>query len=266
MTVLDTFDLAGCDDAELARRAQTGDVKARRVLIERYLPLSRRLALRYRQSGEPLDDLIQVASVGLVRTVDRWDPTMGYAFATYAVPSILGELRRYFRDATWMVRPPRGLLELSLVVERVREQRRAVLGREPTVAELSVILGRPAAAVTAALEAHAARVATSLDTPVQDGEQEATLTDVLGDDDDAYARAEARATIAGLTPILDERARRVLRMRFQHDLIQREIAAALGCSQMQVSRLISAALERLSAHVAMGCGEWAAMTTEGATA
>src|SRR3954449_8012853 len=122
MTVLDAFDLAVCDDAELGRRAAAGDAQARRELIERYVPLARSLALRYRWSGEAADDLIQIASLALVKIVDRWHPEMGYAFPSYAVPTILGELRRYFRDATWFVRPPRGLIELSLLVETERQK------------------------------------------------------------------------------------------------------------------------------------------------
>ena len=237
-------------------------------MIERYVPLARSLALRYRWSGEAPDDLIQVASLALLKIVDRWHPELGYAFSSYAVPTILGELRRYFRDATWIVRPPRGLMELSLLVERERQKFGAVRGREPTVAELAERLDRPHAAVSAAVEAHASRVPRSLDSPADDAEPDpATIGDVLGLDDAGYERAEARTTIERLTSILDPRARDVLRMRFQHDLRQCEIAAAIGCSQMQVSRIIRTALERLSAHASMACGGWSMSdTTEGATA
>ena len=161
MTVLDALDLAICDDAQLGRRAAAGDARARHELIERYLPLARGLALRYRRSGEPPDDLIQVASLALLKIVDRWDPEMGYAFSSYAVPTILGDLRHYFRDATWFVRPPRGLLDLSLLVESERKKFGAVRGREPTIAELAERLDRPHAAVSAAVEAHASRVPRS---------------------------------------------------------------------------------------------------------
>ena len=268
MTVLDAFDLAVCDDAELGRRAAAGDTRARRELIERYVPLARRLALRYRWSGEAPDDLIQVASLALLKTVDRWHPEMGYAFSSYAVPTILGELRRYFRDATWIVRPPRGLVELGLLVESERQRFGTVLGREPTVAELAERLERPPAAVSAAVEAHACRVACSLDSSTDDAEPyRATIGDLVGLDDAEYARTEARITIERLTSILDGRARDVLRMRFQDDLRQWEIAAAIGCSQMQVSRIIKTSLERLSAHASMACGGWSMSDmTEGATA
>src|SRR3954468_12307994 len=233
MTVLDAFDLAVCDDAELGRRAAVGDAQARRELIERYIPLARSLALRYRWSGEAPDDLIQVASLALLKIVDRWHPEMGYAFPSYAVPTILGELRRYFRDATWFVRPPRRLIELTLLGRCERQKLGAVLGREPTVAELAERLDRPHAAVSAAVEAQASRVTRSLDGTADDAEPDpATIGDVIGLEDAEYERAEARTTIERLISILDSRARDVLRMRFQHDLTQWEIAAAIGCSQM----------------------------------
>src|SRR3954470_17005177 len=172
-----------------------------------------------RCSGEPPDDLIQVASLALLKVVDRWHPEMGYAFSSYAVPTILGELRRYFRDTTWIVRPPRGLIELSLLVESERQKFGAVLGREPTVAELAERLDRPHAAVSAAVEAHASRVPRSLHSTADDAEPDpATIGDVIGFDDAEYERAEARTTIERLTSILDPRARDVLRMRFQHDV------------------------------------------------
>jgi RNA polymerase sigma-B factor len=268
MTALDAFHLAVCDDAELGRRAAAGDAQARRELIERYVPLARRLALRYRWSGQAPDDLIQVASLALVKIVDRWHPEMGYEFSSYAVPTILGELRRYFRDATWIVRPPRALIELSLLVESERQKFGAVLGREPTVAELGERLDRPHAAVSAAVEAHASRIPRSLDSTADAVEPgPTTIGDVIGLDDAEYERAEARTTIERLTSILDPRARDVLRMRFQHDLRQSEIAAAVGCSQVQVSRIIRTSLERLSAHASMACGGSSMSdTTEGATA
>jgi RNA polymerase sigma-B factor len=249
MTGLDAHELAGCDDRELGRRARAGDLPARRALIERYLPLARKLAHRYGRSGEPLDDLGQVAAIALMKAVDRWDPGMGHAFSSYAVPTILGDLRRYFRDATWMVRPPRGLLELSLVLERLREPLRAALGHEPTLAELAEHVGCPAGEVAEAIEASASRWARSLDLPVCDADPEkATVADLIGREDDGFDHAEARTLIEQLTTILDQRARDILHMRFEHDLLQSEIAAAIGCSQMQVSRVIRTSLERLSAH------------------
>jgi RNA polymerase sigma-B factor len=248
MTVLDASELPGRHDRELGRRAQAGDTAARRALVERYLPLAHRLALRYSRSGEPLDDLSQVASLALVKAVDRWEPAMGHAFSSFAVPTILGELRRYFRDATWIVRPPRGLLELSLEVERLREPLRAALGHEPTVAELADRLGRSATEVAEAIEALASRVARSLDIPIAHDEHETVVLDLLGHEDDGYERAEARTVIERLMPALDQRARTILSMRYEHDLLQSEIATALGLSPMHVSRVIRASLDRLTAY------------------
>src|SRR5918997_4254449 len=141
------------DDQKLMRRHRDGDARARDELIERYMPLARSLALRYRRASEPLDDLIQVAAVGLVKAVDRWDPGRGLAFSSYAVPTILGELRRYFRDSTWDVRPARDLQELCLSVEEAREALWADLGRSPTVGDLAQRLSRGEEEIVEALQA-----------------------------------------------------------------------------------------------------------------
>src|ERR671937_3022513 len=154
------------DDQRLMLRHRHGDERAREELIERYMPLARSLALRYRRASEPLDDLVQVASVGLVKAVDRWDAERGLAFSSYAVPTILGELRRYFRDSTWDVRPARDLQELCLAVEEAREKLWAELGRSPTVADLAARLERHEEEVVEALQATEGRSARSLDAPV----------------------------------------------------------------------------------------------------
>src|ERR671914_225562 len=130
------------DDQKLMRRHRGGDARARNELIERYMPLARSLALRYRRASEPLDDLFQVASLGLVKAVDRWDPDRGLAFTSFAVPTILGELRRHFRDTTWMVRPPRSVQELSTPAEPAPARLSGALGREPTIPELAARVGR----------------------------------------------------------------------------------------------------------------------------
>jgi RNA polymerase sigma-B factor len=237
------------EDQRLMRRHQHGDARARDELIERYMPLARSLALRYRRASEPLDDLIQVASVGLVKAVDRWDPERGLAFSSYAVPTILGELRRYFRDATWDVRPARDLQELCLAVEEARETLWGQLGRQPTVADLAARLDRPEEQIVEALQATEGRSVRSLDAPVHDEEEDsASAGDLLGKPDQNYARVEAGVTLERLTGILDERAREILRLRFQEDLLQSEIAERVGCSQMHVSRIIRSSLERLYAY------------------
>jgi RNA polymerase sigma-B factor len=234
------------DDQRLMRRHQSGDARAREELIERYMPLARSLALRYRRASEPLDDLVQVASVGLVKAVDRWDPERGLAFSSYAVPTILGEVRRYFRDATWDVRPARDLQELCLAVEEAREKLWAELGRSPTVADLAERLDRQPEEVVEALQATEGRSVRSLDAPVHEEEGDsASAGDLLGADDREFDRVEAGITIERMTGILDDRAREILRLRFKEDLLQSEIAERVGCSQMHVSRIIRSSLERL---------------------
>src|ERR1044072_6277836 len=156
------------EDQRLMRKVQTGDDRAREELIERYMPLARSLALRYRRASEPLDDLIQVASVGLVKAVDRWDPERGLAFSSYAVPTILGELRRYFRDSTWDWRPARHWQELCRAREEAREKLWGELGLQPTVADLATRLERSEEDIVEALQATEGRSARSLDAAVHD--------------------------------------------------------------------------------------------------
>src|SRR3954462_12337206 len=237
------------EDQRLMRKVQTGDDRAREELIERYMPLARSLALRYRRPGEPLEDLIQVASVGLVKAVDRWDPERGLAFSSYAVPTILGELRRYFRDSTWNVRPARDLQELGLAGEEARDALWLELGRAPTGSDLAAYVDRAEEEIVEALQATEGRSVRSLDAPVHDEENDsASAGDLIGTHDDEFDRVEANVTLERLTGILDERAREILRLRFQEDLLQSEIAEVVGCSQMHVSRIIRSSLERLYAY------------------
>jgi RNA polymerase sigma-B factor len=215
----------------------------REALIERHLGLARHLALRYRDRGEPIDDLIQVASLGLLKAADRFDPSRGVAFATFAVPTILGELRRHFRDRGWALHVPRDLKEAAL---RVTRALRACGGRAPTPAELARVTGLSLEQVVEALEVAGAHHTLSLDAPV--GEEDdggATVLDQLGAPDDGLARARDRVTLAGLVHVLDAREREILRLRFEEDLTQSEIGARVGVSQMQVSRILRAALARM---------------------
>jgi RNA polymerase sigma-B factor len=239
-------------DRELGRRIRRGDGRARDVLIERYLPLARKLARRYRRPGEGLDDdLIQVASLGLVKAVHRWEPQRGFAFSSFAVPTILGELRRYLRDTTWAIRPPRELMELALAVERARDPLRARIGREPTTTDLAEHLGRPREAVVRALHATKSRAASSLDSPAMDDPIDAPpIQEVIGDDDAGYAQVEAKHTVDRLTKVLDPRAREILQMRFGDDLYQAQIADRVGISQMHVSRTIRTSVEKMRAYAA----------------
>jgi len=236
-------------DQRLMERHQRGDDGAREQMIERYMPLARSLALRYRRATEPLDDLIQVASMGLVKAVDRWDASRGLAFSSYAVPTILGELRRYFRDSTWDVRPARDLQELCLAVEEARDELWIKLGHSPTVGDIAEHLEREPESIVEALQASEGRSLRSLDAPVheEDGDS-ASAGDLLGADDPEFARVEAGVTLERLTGILDDRAREILRLRFAEDLLQSEIAERVGCSQMHVSRILRSSLERLFAY------------------
>jgi RNA polymerase sigma-B factor len=236
------------DDQRLVHRHREGDSRARDEMVERYMPLARSLALRYRRASEPLEDLMQVAAMGLLKAVDRWDPDRGLAFSSYAVPTILGEIRRYFRDVTWDVRPARDLQELCLSVEDARERLWGALGRSPTVADLAERLGRSPEEIVDALQASEGRTLRSLDAPMlEDDGASASVGEMVGEADVGYDRVEAQLTVERLTAVLDPRAREILRLRFQEDMLQSEVAERVGCSQMHVSRIIRASLDRLYA-------------------
>jgi RNA polymerase sigma-B factor len=225
---------------------------ARDALIESHLPLARSLAHRYRHHPEPIEDLVQVAALGLVKAAHRFDPGRGFAFSSFAVPTILGELRRYFRDATWDVRPPRRLQETTMSVERAWNAVIARTGREPTLAELADHLGWPASEVAEGLLAMECRRLPSLDAPAQAGDDDAiSVGDAVGGAEPGYAHVEARDAFDRLIAGLDARARTMLRLRFEHSLVQAEIGARLGCSQMQVSRIIRRSLEQISGSPAL---------------
>jgi RNA polymerase sigma-B factor len=230
-------------DRMLFERRDAGDPRARDELIERFLPLARSLARRYERSGEPLDDLVQVASLALVKAIDGYDCERGVAFSSYAVPTIAGELKRYFRDRTWAVRPPRDLQDLTLRVDRAADVLAAQHGRPPTVPELSAAINATDEEVLEALQARSAHRGLSLHVPVFGGEM--ALHETLGVSDDGYARAETRAVLERLLSELPQRSREVLRLRFEEDLTQAEIGALVGVSQMQISRIIRAAIGQL---------------------
>ena len=236
-------------DDRLARQHRRGDRRARVLLIERYLPMASRLAARYRQTSEPVADLEQVAAVGLVKAVDRWDPDRGIPFAAFGAPTILGELRHHFRDATWDVRPPRRVAELCRSVEQAHGALRAEIGREPSTAEVAASLNQSREAVEEAIEAGASRRLASVDTPVSDRTgMPSTVGELVGETDVEYARVEARATVERLVAVLDARARRALRLWLEEGLHQHEIAQQLGCSQVHVSRILRRAIRKLAAY------------------
>jgi RNA polymerase sigma-B factor len=225
---------------------KTGDAAAREALVERFLPLARKLAARYRRGPEPLDDLRQVAAFGLLKAIDRYDPAHGTAFSSFAVPTILGELRRHFRDTGWAIRVPRDLQELALRVDRTNDELHHTLGRPPTLAEIAARLETTPESVLEAREAAAAHHAESLDSTTCDGDgRRVALRDVIGAHDVGLDAAEAAVIAERLLRHLDARDREILRLRFAEDLTQSEIGERRGISQMHVSRLIRRSLEQL---------------------
>jgi RNA polymerase sigma-B factor len=218
---------------------------AREALVERYLPLARSLALRYQRSSEPLDDLLQVASLGLVKAIDGFDPDRPVAFSSYAVPTILGEIKRHFRDRTWAVRVPRGLQEMFARVDRAIGELSEIMLRQPSVTEIAVQLGVDEEEVLEALQAGNAYRSVSFETPRGGDDDAATLADAVGTDEPGFERAEQRATLATLLAAISPREQQVLRLRFEEDMTQAEIGARVGVSQMQVSRIIRQAVTRL---------------------
>jgi RNA polymerase sigma-B factor len=243
-----------CDHAQereterqlLLRYHRYGDLAAREELVERFLPLARDLALRYSYTDEPFDDLLQVASLGLIKAIDRFEPGRGTKFTSYAAPTILGELKRHFRDKGWSLHVPRDLQERALAVSRETEELSKKLGRSPKVREVAAGLGCSVEDVLEAQEAAASYEAASLDTPAtRDDEDSAALVDLLGEVDGAYDLVEERQAIANTWETLPDVERQVLELRFMGDLTQREIGVRIGYSQMHVSRLLRRALTRL---------------------
>jgi RNA polymerase sigma-B factor len=227
------------------RLAVEGDVRAREELVERFLPLARSLALRYQHSYESLDDLLQVASIGLLKAIDRFDPQREIAFSSYAVPTILGEIRRHFRDRTWAVRVPRNLQELSLRVDTAVGTLAEQLRRQPSVAEIAAAVGADEEHVLEALQAAGAYRALSLEAQRGPDEEAPTLADSLGMTESGFDHAEERATLDALLRMLAPREREVLRLRFEEDMTQSEVGAVIGVSQMQISRIIRRALAQM---------------------
>jgi RNA polymerase sigma-B factor len=232
----------------LRRYARTRDPRLREQLVHRYLPLARYAASQYRRGSEPFDDLLQVASVGLLKAIDRYDPVRGAAFSSYALPTMSGELRRHFRDRRWAVRPPRDLQEQAIAVEKAADGLERELGRSPTVDELAERVGLDVEDVLEAREALTARMSTSLSTPVRGSDDdELDLGSRLGAEDGGFAAAENRATLIELSRVLTAREREIVRLRFEEDLTQAEIGKIVGLSQMHVSRVLRAAVEKLRA-------------------
>ncbi|MET0424624.1 MAG: SigB/SigF/SigG family RNA polymerase sigma factor [Actinoplanes sp.] len=216
--------------------------------IEAWAPLARHLAKRYAGRGEPTDDLVQVAMVGLIKAVDRFETDRGVEFAGFAIPTVVGELKRHFRDRTWSIRVPRRLQELRLAITGANNTLSHTLGRAPTVADIATHLGVTEEEVLEGLEGARAYNATSLSTPVG-AEGSTELGETLGGADDGFELAENRIGLAPALAALDERERKIVLLRFYGNLTQSQIAEQVGVSQMHVSRLLTKALNRMRAQL-----------------
>jgi len=223
---------------------ESGDKAARDALVERYLPLAYSIAGRYRHTPQSLEDLEQVASLALVKAVDRFDAERGLAFSSYAVPTIVGELKRYFRDAAWSLHLPRALKERVLLVERCERELSGQLGRAPTVDDIAAASGLNSEDVLDAMEARGAHDTESIEASGSP-ESGLTLSDTLGAEDAQLELVDDRDAAHVLMSALPERERRILALRFVDGLTQTEIAGKVGISQMQVSRILRGTLARL---------------------
>jgi RNA polymerase sigma-B factor len=259
-TSLHREDRAGDEEDRLfALYARTRDPAILERLVERFMPLAKNLAGRYSGGVEPYDDLLQVASVGLVNAITRFDPERGFTFATFAVPTILGEVRRHFRDRGWSIRVPRDLQERNLEVEKALADLPTRLGRSPSVPEVAEYLGLTDEEVLEAMEAGSAHHTRSIDAVQgdQDDDDGRALADVLGTEEQGFEAVEYGAAIAPVVRRLSDRDRRILHMRFVEDRTQSEIAREIGVSQMHVSRILRATLKRLRERIAESDEEFA---------
>jgi RNA polymerase sigma-B factor len=227
--------------------ARTRDEAAREELVRRFMPFARSLAMRYAGGVEPTEDLIQVASLGLVSALERFDPARGVPFAAFAGPTILGELRRHFRDRVWTLRVPRGLQERIRTVEDAIGKLSAELERSPTIAEIAEVADLTEAEVLESFEATVARRTVSLDQPsaASDPGEDTTIADRVGVEEPGYELVDDRDAIEAGAGVLDDTEREVLRLRFEEDLTQSKIAERVGYSQMHVSRILRRALAKL---------------------
>jgi RNA polymerase sigma-B factor len=224
-----------------------GDLAAREELIRRFLPLARQLAVRTSHS-ESLEDVFQVASVALIKGVDRYDPDRGAALSSYLVPTILGEIRRHFRDFNWAMHMPRDMHDRMMAARKAGDALWQELGRAPKPSELAEALGISSEAALELNEAATAMAVRSLDAPRAGGFEDDEGDDLgasIGGEDESYEAVEARSVVAAGMRALPERERLILKLRFEDELLQHQIAERIGISQMHVSRLLRRALERL---------------------
>jgi RNA polymerase sigma-B factor len=234
-------------ESELWRRfARERDPAIREELVRRNMDFAKRLALRYRGASESFDDLLQVANIGLLGAVDRFDPERGIPFTAFASPTILGELKRHFRDRVWTVRVPRGLHDRMAEVDKAITALTKELQRSPSVGEIAERLEVEQTDVLEVMEANHNRRPLSLDRPAgSDDSEESPPTDWIGEEDEAFELVEGRVALDAALPSLDDRERLVLRLRFAEDMTQSQIAERIGHSQMHVSRILRRALSRV---------------------
>jgi RNA polymerase sigma-B factor len=234
-------------DALMRRWHVDADRQARDQLAELFLPLARRLAKRYSNPYEPIEDLVQVASVGLLGAIDRFDPSRGIEFRAFAIPTILGELKRHFRNTGWTVHVPRGAQDLALRVDRAARELTDQAGRPPMPKELAAFLELDLSDVLVGIDAATAHFSLSLDAPASgsDAPEPQLLGDQLGRTDGGFDLIDTKLALSVEISRLPHRERTALQLRLEHDLKQSEIARQMGCSQMQVSRL----LRQAAAHV-----------------
>ncbi|MFI7094247.1 RNA polymerase sigma factor SigF [Streptomyces lydicus] len=222
---------------------------ARNTLIEMNMSMVRYVARRYRNRGDDMEDIVQVGTIGLIKAIDRFDLTREVEFSTFAVPYILGEIKRFFRDTGWAVHVPRRLQELRSELAKAKEQLHIRLDRDPTVRELAAHLNLSEEEVIEGIVAANGYTAGSLDTPTDPdpSDQGRALADVLGEDDPGMETVEDLHTLAPLLRKLDERERQLIELRYGQEMTQSQIGAELGVSQMHVSRLLSRTLSKLRA-------------------
>lgn len=250
------------DELLMRRYQSTRDPALRERLVERYMPLVRSLAKRYHGGNESLEDLVQVASVGLLKSIDRYEPGKGPSFVAYAAPTILGELRHHFRDHSWSVRIPRSLQENSMKIADAVAELRSGGDGPVTVAMVAAHCSLSEGEVIEAMQADHARRTSSLDRPTaRDEEDSVPLVEAVGGEDPGYEAAESGIAAAGAS--LRGKERDALRLRFHEGLTQREIGARIGVSQMQVSRLLRSALKKLLLEVRGGDQELGTMLADG---
>jgi len=230
---------------ELAGGGPTDRAEAREQLVHLHLPLVEHCARRFRNRGEPFEDLVQVGTIGLLKSIDRFDLERGVEFSTYATPTIIGEIKRYFRDKGWAIRVPRRLQELRMQISSATAELTQLLGRSPTASELAEHIGCTVEEVVEGIESSNAYSTLSLDASDDSDDSTTTMLDALGEEDIGLEHVEIRESIKPLLDQLDAREKKILLLRFFKNMTQSQIAAEIGVSQMHVSRLLSRTLDQL---------------------